>query len=116
MPRGDAVPIMVFVGNPGMIQIHGGPVQRVEVLGPWLNVLDRDFNLHLRADQVAHAWVVRKPTHDGIVTSLELFDAHGETIAMLFGERKPGQPERPEWRRLVADAVARGGEVTPCPA
>ncbi len=33
-------PIMVFVGNPGMIQIHTGPVKRVQVLGPWLNVLD----------------------------------------------------------------------------
>ena len=112
----EAVPIMVFVGNPGMIQIHGGPVQRVEVLGPWLNVFDPGFNLHLRTDQIAGAWVVRKPTHDGVVTSLELFDAQGETIAMLFGERKPGQVELPQWRRLVEDALAQAGGVDSCPA
>ena len=98
-------PIMVFVGNPGMIQIHTGPVRRVQVLGPWLNVLDPGFNLHLREDHVASAWVVRKPTTDGLVTSLELFDAEGETIAMCFGERKPGRPELPEWRRLVGRLV-----------
>lgn len=94
-------PIMCFVGNAGMIQIHTGPVCRVEVMGPWLNVLDPGFSLHLREDRIAAAWVVRKPTSDGLVTSLELFDAAGETIAMLFGERKPGRPELAAWRALV---------------
>lgn len=102
----QALPIMVFVGNPGMIQIHTGPVGRVEVLGPWLNVLDPAFNLHLREDHIAAAWAVRKPTTDGLVTSLELFDAHGETIAMLFGARKPGKPELCAWRRLVDTLVS----------
>lgn len=98
-----AVPIMCFVGNPGMIQIHSGPVHRVEVMGPWLNVLDPGFNLHLREDRIAAAWVVKKPTADGLVTSLELFDGDGETIALFFGERKPGKAERAEWRALVAN-------------
>lgn len=109
----DRVPIMAFVGNPGMIQIHSGPVERVAVLGPWLNVLDEGFNLHLRADHIAAAWVVRKPTSDGLVTSLELFDASGQTIAMLFGERQPGRPELETWRALV-DGVIREAEW--CPA
>jgi len=97
--------IMVFVGNPGIIQIHSGPVQRVELMGPWLNVLDPGFNLHLREDHVANAWIVRKPTVDGLVSSLELFDAEGNTIAMLFGERKPGQAERCDWRELLGSVA-----------
>jgi putative hemin transport protein len=68
---------------------------------PWLNVLDPGFNLHLREDRIAMAWVVRKPTADGDVTSLELFDADGETLAMFFGERKPGRAELASWRALV---------------
>jgi putative hemin transport protein len=102
-------PIMVFVGNPGMVQIHGGPVQRVEVMGPWLNVLDPGFNLHLCEDHIASAWLVRRPTTDGLVSSLELFDAEGRTIAMLFGERKPGQAERCGWRRILADCAVESG-------
>jgi putative hemin transport protein len=106
----SALPIMVFVGNPGVIQIHTGPVHKVLRMGPWLNVMDPGFNLHLRTDLIASAWIVRKPTSDGLVTSLELFDAEGETIAMFFGERKPGRPELCAWRRLVE---ALSGEVPP---
>ncbi|MDQ1077724.1 hemin-degrading factor [Pseudoroseomonas cervicalis] len=102
-----AVPVMVFVGNRGAIQIHTGPVQRLLERGGWFNVLDADFNLHLRQDGVAEAWLVTKPTEDGAVTSIELLDAAGEVIAMLFGARKPGQAELPEWRALATEAAAR---------
>jgi putative hemin transport protein len=97
-----ALPIMVFVGNRGCIQIHTGPVKDIKVMGPWLSVLDPRFNLHLRWDAIATAWVVKKPTRDGVVTSLEVFDKDGVNFAMFFGERKPGKPELPAWRALIA--------------
>jgi len=98
----DAVPVMIFVASRGCIQIHTGPVARIVPTGPWLNVLDPDFNLHLKLEDVAQSWVVQKPTADGIVTSLELFDAQGNNILLLFGKRKPGIPEQESWRALVA--------------
>lgn len=101
-----ALPIMVFVGNNGMIQIHSGPVVNINVMEPWLNVLDSSFNLHLREDLIMHSWVVSKPTSDGEVTSLELFDHDGQTIAMLFGVRKPGQPELPAWRQMLVNLTS----------
>ena len=56
----------------------------------------------VREDRIAATWVVKKPTSDGVVTSLELFDRDGEAMAMFFGERKPGKPELEPWRTLVA--------------
>lgn len=97
----EEVPIMVFVGSRGLIEIHSGPVCRIAKTGDWLNVLDPEFNLHLMRDGIDQSWVVKKPTEDGIVTSLELFDANGETTAMFFGERKPGIPELEAWRGLI---------------
>lgn len=102
------VPIMCFVGNPGCIQIHSGPVETIKVMGPWLNVLDPGFNLHLREDRIGSSWLVRKPTRDGLVTSLELFDAAGQNFVMFFGERKPGKPEREDWRRLAESLTGAG--------
>lgn len=97
----DGVPIMCFVGNRGCIQIHSGPIHRVVPMGPWLNILDPGFNLHLRIDKVAYAFAVWKPQSDSAVHSVELFDADGTLIAQFFGERKPGVPEIPAWRALV---------------
>ncbi len=50
----------------------------------WLNVLDDRFNFHLNETLVTSAWVVKKATKDGHVTSLELFDAAGENLVPLL--------------------------------
>jgi putative hemin transport protein len=102
----EGVPVMCFVGNRGCLQIFSGPVERIEPRGPWLNVLDPGFNLHLRTDLVASAWRVVKPTRlRGPITSLELFDAAGGMVCQLFGARPPGEGERPAWRALVHRAA-----------
>ncbi|RAI60729.1 hemin-degrading factor [Roseicella frigidaeris] len=106
-----AVPIMVFVSNRSAIQIHTGLVRRLlPSPGGWFNVLDPAFNLHLRESAIAAAWRVVKPTEDGAVTSIELFDKEGGLILQLFGARKPGLPEQAAWRELaaeLADGAAR---------
>lgn len=104
-------PVMVFVGNRGCIQIHTGPVENLRPTGPWFNVLDPKFNLHLLETGIAQCWVTRKPSRDGIVTALEVFDAQGELIVQLFGKRKPGIEELPLWRAIVSSLSARESEA-----
>ncbi|QKD03437.1 hemin-degrading factor [Mesorhizobium loti] len=95
------MPIMCFVGNRGCIQIHSGPVKSIKPMGPWINVLDETFHLHLRTDHIHEVWAVRKPTKDGHVTSLEVYAANGEMIIQFFGKRHEGESERDDWRFLV---------------
>ena len=102
-----ALPIMIFVGNSGIIQIHTGAPKKVAPMGPWINILDPGFDLHVRTDRIRAAWIVRKPTADGIVTSLEVYAEDGQQIALLVGKRKPGTPESAEWRALVESLVHR---------
>lgn len=97
----ERVPLMIFVGNGAVIQIHTGLIHKINTVGSWLNVMDGTFNMHLRQSLVASVWMVRKPTVDGIVSSIEVFDRHGELIMMIFGQRKPGQLERCDWRQLL---------------
>lgn len=98
-----ATKIMIFVGNRGCIQVFSGEVAKIKRMGPWLNVLDPGFNLHLREDRVAEAWIVAKPTRSGVVTSLELYDADGENIALVFRKRDDrAQAEDPAWSALLA--------------
>ncbi len=97
------VSIMCFVHSKGCVQIHTGPVKNLKVYGDWYNVMDPKFNLHLNMKAVTQSWIVRKPTVDGIVTSLELFDKDGELIVYFFGERKPGNPELKSWRKAIEE-------------
>lgn len=97
------LPIMVFVGNHGIIQIHTGTVEKLFAHGEWFNVMDEAFNLHAKETEIAAAYVVKKPTADGTVTSVEFFNRDGKDVALFFGRRKPGIPEMQKWRELVAE-------------
>ncbi len=101
------VPIMVFVGNSGCIQIHTGTVNRLVDLKNWFNVMDPKFNLHLNMNGVQENWIVKKPTADGIVTSIEVFSPEENIILQCFGKRKPGKPELQAWRDIVAQLVIK---------
>lgn len=98
----EKTPIMVFVGNRGNIQIHTGEINKTMWHQNWYNILDPDFNMHLDMDKVAQTWIVRKPTEDGIVTAVEVFNEMGEIIVQFFGKRKPGIPELETWRTIVS--------------
>lgn len=94
MLAGSGTPLMIFVGNMGCIEIHSGPIETIKPMGPWLNIMDPRFNLHLRADRIAEVYEVRKPGEHGLAISVEAFDNHGELILQIFGIRpsKGGDP------------------------
>tara|TARA_B100000780_G_scaffold273828_1_gene237924 strand:+ start:1194 stop:2228 length:1035 start_codon:yes stop_codon:yes gene_type:complete len=103
------LPIMIFVANRGNLQIHQGLVKKIVPLTlkgkKWINILDQNFNLHLLSNLIATAWIVKKPTADGIVTSVEFFDANKNLIVQFFGLRKPGKPELKAWTNLTNDLI-----------
>ena len=112
------LPIMVFAGNRGNLQIHQDTVRTIRLLERghtgierWLNVLDPHFNMHLRIDEVASAWVVTKPTKDGDVTAIECYDDQEELVVQFFGLRKPGIAEQTEWKALV-DSLGSAAPVS----
>jgi len=97
----ERIPIMCFVANRGCIQIHCGPIRTVIDKGPWINVMDPTFHLHLRTDHIHEVWAVRKPADAGHVTSVEAYDRDGQQIIQFFGMRGEGDAERSDWRGLA---------------
>ncbi|WP_116130755.1 hemin-degrading factor [Tropicimonas sp. IMCC34043] len=100
--KAQGIEVMLFVGNRGCIEIHGGPILSLAPTGPWQNVLDDGFNLHLRADHIAEVWAVDKPTQRGPAVSVEVFDAEGGLIFQIFGRRTEAMDFRPAWDEIVA--------------
>lgn len=104
-----AVPVMIFVGNHGCIQIHSGPVHTLKKVGPWNNVMDPGFNLHLRSDHIAEVYEVRKPTKRGEALSVEAFDKDGVIILQIFGMRTKDTDHVADFGALVQGLA--GAEV-----
>lgn len=99
---GSGTEVMLFVGNRGCIQIHGGPIETLRAMGPWQNVMDARFNLHLRLDHIHEVYVVNKPTQRGPAVSLEAFDAEGNIILQIFGRATAERDSRPDWETLLS--------------
>ena len=100
----QALALCIGVANPGVAQWRSAPVQRIAVMGPWLNVLDPGFNLHLRQDLIASAWLVAQAGQ----LALQLLDAQGAPIvsvqeaAVPAGAHAPSsQPASAAWQALT---------------
>lgn len=94
--------LMVFVNNHAAVQIFSGKLTNLKQVGPWYNILDDDFNLHVKNQQFSRAFVVKKPTDNGAteVHSIEFFDALGNTVLTLFGRRTEGKVQSAQWIEL----------------
>lgn len=95
------VPSMIFAGNAGCIQIKSGPIGPIRPTGPWLNVLDPGFDMHMRGDHVAEVWAVTKPSRRGPAVSVEAFDRRGALIVQVFGHRTAEADHNAAWMGLV---------------
>ncbi|SOB93688.1 hemin-degrading factor [Rhodobacter maris] len=102
------LPIMIFVGNMGCIEIHTGPVGRVGDMGPWITLYDHGLDLHLRMDHIAEIYAVVKNTARGPAHSVEFFDARGALIAQIFGVLRADAAAVAGWNALVADLPEAG--------
>lgn len=103
----EAISIVILVGNIGVTQAHTGPVDHIAVMGPWLNVLDPGFNLHVREDHIASAWVVVQSGLQGLFSSLILLDQSGGLIALMAADRAAAEPEAAAWIALI-DRLPKG--------
>lgn len=101
------VSIMVFVRNPGCLQIHAGAVRNIRRTGDWLNVMDPDFHMHLNTSAIAECWAISRPSKDGDAISIEAYDASGDRIILVNGLWTEGLANRPDWQALVRDLPRR---------
>ena len=94
--------ILVFAGNAGCLQIHTGNVTNILLEGHSLKIQDPSFAMRLCQDGIGSSWVVRKPTRDGVLTSLEVYDRTNQLVVQFYGARESGMPERQDWRGILS--------------
>lgn len=97
----ETIAPLILTGNAGVTQAHSGPIDKVVVMGPWLNVLDPGFNLHLREDHIASAWIVIQSGLHGMFSVMVLLDQDGGLIGLFASASVAGKPEDRAWAKLI---------------
>ncbi|PID46839.1 MAG: hypothetical protein CSB47_01770 [Proteobacteria bacterium] len=92
----------ISVQNHAAVQSYCGSVKRLLRTGPWFNVLDPTFNLHLNTEQIAQVWVIKKPSDNGLLHSIDVLDNAGQSIVTIADDRLRNQPESAEWQEIVS--------------
>lgn len=95
------IPLMLFAMNAGAVQSFSGNINKIVTMGPWFNVLDKQFNLHMMSAEIGEVWLVGKPSKDGWVNSLDIFDKEGNEVMVITDQRGRGQHENCQWTELL---------------
>lgn len=97
----QAEPCMIFAMNQHAVQSYAGTVNRLMRTGPWFNVLDPHFNLHLRTSDIDQVWLISKPSDDGWVHSFSIFDQQQQEALVITAHRKRGETESQQWLNII---------------
>lgn len=95
------MPVELSLFNPGVRQTHRGLLENHRGDGFANRSHDAWFRLNLDSLDLHSAWVVHKPTANGMVSSLELYNHHGEPVLMLSDMPNAGLPQTLEWQSLL---------------
>lgn len=98
------LPLALSIETPGVTHTYAGMVRRVEDRDDLLMVVEPGLRLYVSEAHVAAAWVVRRPTPQGPISSLQYFDAQDNLILMVCGNAQPGEAGVERWERLLASA------------
>ncbi len=87
--------------NKGALQDYTGMLSNVYAKGDHLYCIAADFSLRILETAIANAWLVRKATAGGIVTSLEFYGSCGSQLLKIHGEYDAKYGEGIYWKRLA---------------
>lgn len=106
------LPIHILTASRAALQVHAGPVQNLRITGPWFNILDPQFNLHLNETAIDHLAIAELAFRHQRFSGLLLRDGAGRTVAALCGEFDEDAGESPPWRDFLA-ALQRSASPRP---
>jgi putative hemin transport protein len=99
--RRDVVPVSLAVRSRGVVQRYSGCLDEVEQAAGAIHARAPGMRMQVAGRGVAETWVVRTPSLDGPVSSLEVLDATASVVCSLSATRRPGEPESRAWFVLL---------------
>ena len=97
----DALPMVVYTDETRTIPVYAGIVKRMDLTPSSVSIINLCSEFHLQKDTISNIQLVQKPTAYGLVTSIALWDAQENVIALFLSSRKPDKYTSCKWRVLI---------------
>ncbi|MBS3954059.1 MAG: hypothetical protein KGZ88_14005 [Methylomicrobium sp.] len=99
--------IGICVRNYGCIQVYQGPIHNIRITGPWFNILDEYFSLHLNTEALS-GFRVNTQSIDGKqeLKTLEIVDANHQIIALILLNADQDTSSMNLWEVLISGEVS----------
>jgi putative hemin transport protein len=99
--------ISICVRNYGCIQVYQGPIHNIRITGPWFNILDEHFSLHLNT-QALSGFRVNTQKIDGqpVLKTLEIVDANHQIIALILLNADQETGSMKLWNDLISEEAS----------
>ncbi len=97
----DALPMVVYTDETRTIPVYAGVAQRIHVTASSVSIINSCSEFHLQQGTISNIQLVQKPTAYGLVTSIALWDAQENVIALFLSSRKPDKYTSCKWRVLI---------------
>lgn len=97
----NGLSLICKVNSTGCLQTYEGPVAKIVTMGPWVNIMDDQFHMHLRKDHLIGTYIASRANGAEVRTSLEAYDASG-TRVIYFANQDDGTAENENlWQKII---------------
>lgn len=101
----DCIPVAITVATGGCTQRHDDVIKTVRPKGPWINVFDKKFHMHLHRENLTEVWCVAGEGDQGRTRSLNVFDSEGRRVFRMAGSSNEGAESLGKWSALLDDLL-----------
>lgn len=93
--------LMMFSRNYAAVQCYVGSISKLICFDGKIEISITDFNFIMRVSQLGDIWLITKPTDNGFVNSINIFDKTGNENLILTDKRTKSEPESDSWLKSI---------------
>lgn len=76
----EQIPIQIHAIGKGTIQYHKDPIKKIVDFGPWINIIDKTFNLHAMENHLKHVILKKHERNNDSFYHLDFFDMNNNYV------------------------------------
>tara|TARA_B100000700_G_scaffold103666_1_gene117048 strand:- start:7587 stop:8537 length:951 start_codon:yes stop_codon:yes gene_type:complete len=88
----ESIPIQIHAFGIGCVQYHRDSIKNVVDYGPWINIIDKSFNIHVLENKISNSCLLEHLSDNKKIYSLDFYDVN-KNLVLGFSALKDFEKE-----------------------